>query len=558
MNGWYQKLENILLSKRGVFVLLTTMFFLVLIGHHSLGVMDRDEARFAQSSKQMLQTNDYIVPRFQDELRAKKPIAIYWFQSFSAKLMGKEKISSYRFPSLIGLLLTLFLTYKFSILLRKTENNQFHGIIAGLFLASSPLIYAEAHLAKVDSFLLAIIIFQQMMLWKIYSDRFKGTKNYNYIYFWLSLSLTILLKGPIGPAVSFLTIISLSLIDRDFKWIKEINFFNGFLILLITVLPWTLAVSILTEGEFILSALKNDFLLKIKSGQESHGSMPGTYLLLLCLLFWPAIIFLFYIPLLGKKLWKNDSFKFCLSWILGYWIILEMIPTKLPHYILPVLPPIALLMTHSLTKIDNYNKIKKGIIFNIFLIFVCINGICIFTLLTWSVSKFSYENTYHLLIILLILFFLFVFIQFKIYLWREKFRIKEIILIPILGVVFNFFIITGIVSNLDKIHVSKALSEEIKKLDFKPNPIAISGFHEPSAVFYLGKDLLLLTAKENALFMVEASNGLAIIEKRDEKEFLDIIKLFDKKVIAVGNVNGFNVSKGRTVNLIIYKQKENK
>ena len=53
-------------------MLLIVLFFLVLLGQFSLDVMDRDEARFAQSSKQMLQSNDFIVPKFQDEIRAKK------------------------------------------------------------------------------------------------------------------------------------------------------------------------------------------------------------------------------------------------------------------------------------------------------------------------------------------------------------------------------------------------------------------------------------------------------------------------------------------------------
>ena len=74
--------------------------------------MDRDEARFAQASKQMVESGDIITVRFQDELRAKKPVGIYWLQSVSAHLFGQDDIAVYRLPSLLGLLLALVGTYQ--------------------------------------------------------------------------------------------------------------------------------------------------------------------------------------------------------------------------------------------------------------------------------------------------------------------------------------------------------------------------------------------------------------------------------------------------------------
>ena len=62
---------------RAMWFVLSVLAFGILVGHQTLGVIDRDEARFAQASKQMLESGDYITPRFMDELRAKKPIGIY-------------------------------------------------------------------------------------------------------------------------------------------------------------------------------------------------------------------------------------------------------------------------------------------------------------------------------------------------------------------------------------------------------------------------------------------------------------------------------------------------
>ena len=87
----------------------------ILIGHQTVPPLDRDEARFAQASKQMLQTGDYITVRFQDELRAKKPAGIYWLQSTFANFLGVDDISSYRFVNLLALLASVFALYHMAL-----------------------------------------------------------------------------------------------------------------------------------------------------------------------------------------------------------------------------------------------------------------------------------------------------------------------------------------------------------------------------------------------------------------------------------------------------------
>ena len=94
-----------LLNKQSALILvLALLAAAVLIGHQTVPPMDRDEARFAQASKQMLASGDYVTVRFQDELRAKKPAGIYWLQSFSAGLLGADDIAAYRLPSLLAFL----------------------------------------------------------------------------------------------------------------------------------------------------------------------------------------------------------------------------------------------------------------------------------------------------------------------------------------------------------------------------------------------------------------------------------------------------------------------
>jgi 4-amino-4-deoxy-L-arabinose transferase-like glycosyltransferase len=87
-------------------------------GFASLQPMDRDEPRYAQASKQMIETGDFVDIRFQDEARHKKPVGVYWMQAASVRLaeafgwpQARTTIAVYRVPSLLGALATVFLTY---------------------------------------------------------------------------------------------------------------------------------------------------------------------------------------------------------------------------------------------------------------------------------------------------------------------------------------------------------------------------------------------------------------------------------------------------------------
>jgi 4-amino-4-deoxy-L-arabinose transferase-like glycosyltransferase len=87
-------------------------------GFTSLQPFDRDEPRFAQASKQMLETRDFVDIRFQDEARHKKPVGIYWLQAGSVAIgealgvpQARTTIWLYRLPSLIGAIATVLLTY---------------------------------------------------------------------------------------------------------------------------------------------------------------------------------------------------------------------------------------------------------------------------------------------------------------------------------------------------------------------------------------------------------------------------------------------------------------
>ena len=93
----------------------------------------------------------------------------------------------------------------------------------------------------------------------------------------------------------------------------------------------------------------------------------------------------------------------------------------------------------------------------------------------------------------------------------------------------------------------------IASLPDRPAAIALVGYHEPSAVFHLGQDILLLDVKQAALFMAEAPDGLAVIEGRHRAEFIQLSEQLKQQLAVSDTMVGVNLSKGRDIQLFFYQ-----
>ncbi|MCA3508093.1 MAG: glycosyltransferase family 39 protein [Rhodobacter sp.] len=309
-------------------------------GIASLPVTDRDEARFVQASRQMVESGDFVDIRFQDEARHKKPVGIYWLQSAAVLASGQGPGAGlwvYRLPSLIGATL--------AVLLVAVVGTPLFGrpaaLAAAAVFAGGLVIGGEARIAKTDAALLASILAAQAVLVRLYLGRPAGRAGP--LAFWLAIAAGTLIKGPIGPMVPALTALTLCLLDRRAGWLRPLRAPVPVLVALLVTLPWFLAITLRSNGTFWLGSVATDLLPKIASGQEGKGAPPGSYLIGLWFTFWPAT------PLLVLSLpaiWRarrEAATRFCLAWIIPVWLLYEAIPTKLIHYTLPVFPALALL-----------------------------------------------------------------------------------------------------------------------------------------------------------------------------------------------------------------------
>src|SRR5579883_1350313 len=136
---------------------------LYLPGIAALPVLDRDEARFAQATRQMLESGDFLRIRFQDEARNEKPVGIYWLQAASVAVLSDAESAAiwpYRLPSLVGASIAVLLTF----VLGSALVGRRAALLGAALLGSALGVVAEAHLAKTDAVLLATVVAAQGVL----------------------------------------------------------------------------------------------------------------------------------------------------------------------------------------------------------------------------------------------------------------------------------------------------------------------------------------------------------------------------------------------------------
>lgn len=337
-------LRSLSVATRQNLLLVVFCLFAFLPGISSLPPIDRDEARFVQATKQMMESGDYIDIRFQDEHRYKKPVGLYWLQATAVKLTGQgaeAKIWTYRLVSVAAGITSVLTIASLGVFLF----GPVAGLAAGLMMAGIFGLGFEARLAKTDATLLALTLVSQAALARFYinSKSANPTSRVWWWAFWIANGAGILIKGPITPLVAGLTLAGIAAVDRDRSWIRALKPLRGLFVLAVLVLPWFIAISVISGGAFWAESVGKDMLGKVADGAESHGAPPGYYMLTYSLYMWPFALIAIDGGLKALNRFREPKLLFLLSWYVPFWLILEFTPTKLPHYPLPAYPALLLL-----------------------------------------------------------------------------------------------------------------------------------------------------------------------------------------------------------------------
>jgi 4-amino-4-deoxy-L-arabinose transferase-like glycosyltransferase len=524
-------------------------FTLYVPGLAAIPPLDRDEARFAQATRQMLETGDFVRIRFQEEARNKKPAGIYWLQAAAVAAFSSPesaKIWPYRLPSALAAAAAALLTFSFGARLLRSPQA---GFVAAVLTATALLVVVEAHLAKTDAALLAAVVAAQGALGLVYAGGRGGWRISPAVpvVFWLAEGVAMLLKGPPGPVLALLTVTSLSIADRDVGWLKGLQPLAGIFMTALVVAPWLVAVESATAGRFIFDAVSNDLLRKLVGAQESHGAPPGYYLAVAVASFWPGSLFIVPAILWGWHQRHAAAERFLLAWLIPAWIFFELMPTKLPHYVLPVYPALALLVGSTLAGgsavplaggsavplagparvFDRSVKLFWGMVSigmaAVLLVLPCWLG--------GTVSLATITAAILMLGLALLLFFL------------DGRPMQTVGVTAVLAAAFVLPAALVVAPELNSLWLSRSAAALLDRYPPAPGEAVLSvGYSEPSLVFLLGTATRMVTAEPSTHQLAGA--GMALVNDRFCPEFRRSLASHNLSARALGGVEGFDYSSG--------------
>ena len=520
------------------FVALTGLALAFLLpGIASLPPTDRDEARFMQASRQMIETGDYAHIRFQNEPRDKKPPGAYWAQAAATKALAPGQPSepwAYRVPSILGVLAAVLAT----AMAAQRWLGQTSGFAAGAFLASNFLVVTEGHLAKADGLLFGLsgICFAAMSM---AYGRAASPGPLAQIAFWVALGASIVVKGPILPALVILTVAALAIFDRNATWLWRLRPILGLPLVAAVVFAWVQTVGILEASRFVQAAVAEDLAPKLLSGVESHGAPPGTHAVALLFSLWPWSML---IPTAAIAAWRYRSkpeIKFAIAWFVPFWLVAEAAPTKLPHYILPILPALAIVMISATSHMAPEPR-PRAVRY--------LEGLAAFgTPLAFAVlASIAHLDGYldaspELMTALVIAFLVGALLLDPAERWRRS------VLIACLTAFMSGLIFGRILPGATRLDLAGQLARQIKS----DASVALVGYHEPSAVFRLGTATLLTDVNGAVDHIRSSANTVAAIESTQVPDAERIAAANGGKLVRIGRASGYNYAKGQAAELTI-------
>ncbi|HEX4793802.1 MAG TPA: glycosyltransferase family 39 protein [Humisphaera sp.] len=361
---------------RNIILVIALAAVVYFAGNASVGLWDRDEPRYAQCSRQMLQSGDWVVPRLYDEIRANKPPLIYWCQATAMRLLGDAPINgtfAARLPSATAMLLTLAIL-AIAISRHVGKEQAFWTV---LVMSSSLMTIVAAKVALTDSVLLVFGTIAQLCLYTIW----RGSRSWKPA---MLLAIALGLGAMTKPLV-LLTVGATGFVLLVFKAIKEIRkqttprgfavvgvedtgspgalpdiapsrsisisvaqVLVGIFIIAIIVAPWLYLVH--HRAPEFLGKATAEAKAHLESGKEGHRFPPGYHLLLIWVTFFPWCLLLPMAIGMGIRYRATPQIRFALAAAIGPWLVLEFFGTKLPHYILAAFPALSYLAASAIIR----------------------------------------------------------------------------------------------------------------------------------------------------------------------------------------------------------------
>jgi len=362
---------------------------LLLVGNWILPITDRDEARFAEASREMLQRGDYVVPWFNGQYRFDKPVLIYWCQSACYRLLGANGFAA-RLPSVFFTTATALLLVGWG----RKEADGLTGFIAGAMFIMGAHVAVIGRIATAD---MAMVFFYTLAVWSGFEAAKKedgmsevrgrssgSSQKWWRMIFYGALGLGFLAKGPVAW-LPFSGIVLARIMRPDSFRLPWVATIGGLLFTVVIVASWGIPALVQTHGQFWAVGIGEHVIHRSIGVNDSHGLKgTGSFVLELPLYFltfivsflpwtirkpeafepwfqrqeqrgvtWRCVVFILWVlswPLhYPIKIWRwwperrrDDLGRYLLMQSLIVFVVFSLVRTKLPHYTMPAFPCLAL------------------------------------------------------------------------------------------------------------------------------------------------------------------------------------------------------------------------
>ncbi len=311
-----------------------------------------DEGRYAEMAREMLVTGDWVTPRYNGYKYFEKPPLQVWATAAIFQVFGIGDWQARLWTALTGFLTILAIGFTGTRIY-----NARAGWLAAVVLASSPMWVISGHFNSLDMGLSAFLVAALCSLLLAQTSHNKSScRNWMWAC-WVFMALATLSKGVIGAAIPAMVFVAYSISTWDWKIWTRLRLFSGTIVFLLITAPWFILVA-QRNPEFLEFFFIHEHLQRFT--QDAH-SRTGPIYYFVPLLLIGIIPWVLQIPGALVQAWQERRREFSSGWLLVCWVVVifaffSMSRSKLPGYIIPIFPALALLIGHRLDRLLGYSN----------------------------------------------------------------------------------------------------------------------------------------------------------------------------------------------------------
>jgi 4-amino-4-deoxy-L-arabinose transferase-like glycosyltransferase len=537
-----------------------------LIGSHST-LFDRDEPRFAQATSEMLASGNFLYPTFNGNLRPDKPILIYWFMAAGVKLMGQTELAV-RVWSSLGVVGASLLTFWMG----KRLANAWVGLVAAAMMTTTPMFMVTGTASTADGLLFFFLTACMAVFVRIATDPDSKHKPrwHDYALFSLALAGAQLTKGPVGLAIPILGAIgALYMLHRLGQSRPNLRNFLIITSIVSTLLflAWAIPANNATNGQFLNLGIGKHVVERAVSAKESHGGKGLLYFATLPLYIPFTLAYFFPWTLLGLATfgmtWRGTIGSarlkaICIGWAAPTFILMSLVATKLPHYILPMWPAMALLTASALDHLrhdraDPQERLwahQGGILFTP--IAVGVAGILIIA--PWGIPILNVPPMPSLQIPGFILGSLIILLSVIVLRLHLTWRFAQAAVVLWVGVlVIQLALAFILLPGMEPLKLGPQVAKIVKNAGTDTTPVSTMDYQEASLDYYLNRPpLARLGAKDYDKWASDPAPGILVLTRTLLEEKINPAP--NPRITEAGSVKGLNHSKGKPMEVVILRK----